>query len=162
MHRMDSVIRESLRFNPPSDHGMMRKIVKEGGVTTPRGSHLPQGTHVGAHVSLAQRNATNGSDWDQYQPLRYLNSSEHTPDKSATAAHISDNFLPFSLGRHSCPGRFFAVNVLKLILGHLIAKYDIQLLQERPNFLSIGGVNLPPENLNVCVRQRGRQSSHDP
>ncbi len=37
------------------------------------------------------------------------------------------NSLQFGLGRHACPGRFFAVMELKLLLAHLVMNYDVKL-----------------------------------
>ncbi|KAF7352017.1 hypothetical protein MVEN_01163900 [Mycena venus] len=36
-------------------------------------------------------------------------------------------YLSFGLGRHACPGRFFAVNELKLMLAHILENYDLKL-----------------------------------
>lgn len=35
--------------------------------------------------------------------------------------------LVFGYGRHACPGRFFALAEIKLILAHMILTYDIKL-----------------------------------
>jgi cytochrome P450 len=37
-------------------------------------------------------------------------------------AHASN--MGFGLGRHVCPGRFFAVHHIKISLCHLLLKYD--------------------------------------
>ncbi|KAJ7213645.1 hypothetical protein B0H12DRAFT_1033006, partial [Mycena haematopus] len=36
-------------------------------------------------------------------------------------------FLSFGLGKHACPGRFFAVTELKLMLACIYQNYDIKL-----------------------------------
>ncbi|KAK4501463.1 hypothetical protein PRZ48_007272 [Zasmidium cellare] len=159
MTRLDSVIRETLRIHPPNDHGMMRQIVKPGGVTTPTGLHLPEGTHVGAHVAATQKDPETCHDADQYQPLRFYQDQEHTGEASTTAVHISDKFLPFALGRHACPDRFFAVYVLKIILGHIFTTYDFETLRQRPDVKSIGGINLPDDDLLIGIRLRQTHAS---
>ncbi|KAF2170806.1 hypothetical protein M409DRAFT_18780 [Zasmidium cellare ATCC 36951] len=158
MTKIDSVIRETLRIHPPNDHGMMRQIVKPGGVTTPGGLYLPEGTHVGAHVAAVQRDTKTCHDADQYRPLRFSEDRQQVGEPSTTAVHISDKFLPFALGRHACPGRFFAVHVLKLILGHIFTAYDFEPLSERPVVRSIGGINLPDDNTLIGVRLRQRHA----
>ena len=98
MTRLDSVIRETLRIHPPNDHGMMRQIVKPGGVTSPNGIYLPEGTYVGAHVAAMQKDVERCHDADQYRPLRFYQDGDEV---STTAVHISHKFLPFALGRHA-------------------------------------------------------------
>lgn len=101
MLKLDSSIRETLRIHPSNDHGMMRQIVKPEGVTTPNGLYLPEGTYVGSHVAAMQRYTTVCHDADQYRPLRFYEERKEMTESSVTAAHISDKFLPFALGRHA-------------------------------------------------------------
>lgn len=39
---------------------------------------------------------------------------------------VSPTALTFGYGRHACPGRFFAANEIKMILGRAILEYDIK------------------------------------
>ena len=96
MTRMDSVIRESLRFNPMFGRVMMREVVKSGGVTTPEGLHLPQGMHVCALVASMQRDPTLYERADEFVPLRY-----YEAEKQRSATEIGEEYLPFGLGRHA-------------------------------------------------------------
>lgn len=57
------------------------------------------------------------------------------------------------------PGRFFALQSLKLILGHLVTHYDFEPLKERPKFLEISGSCLPPEKEKIKVRRRPRTAA---
>lgn len=40
---------------------------------------------------------------------------------------IGDSNINFGLGKHACPGRFFAGNEIKVVLAHLVLNYDIKL-----------------------------------
>lgn len=48
------------------------------------------------------------------------------------------NNLHFGHGKYACPGRFFASNEVKMILAHLLLKYDIKFPegQGRPENIS--------------------------
>ncbi|CAG8832326.1 9935_t:CDS:2, partial [Gigaspora margarita] len=45
--------------------------------------------------------------------------------KNSRATKAEREYIPFGLGRHACPGRFFALHVIKIILYLLIEKYKI-------------------------------------
>lgn len=54
---------------------------------------------------------------------------------------VNANSLAFGYGRHACPGRFFAANELKMIIGTALLNYDITLpdgVTERYENISIG------------------------
>ena len=43
------------------------------------------------------------------------------------AALPSRNNFAFGYGPHSCPGRFFAVHEMKLVIAHIVTHYDFKL-----------------------------------
>lgn len=51
--------------------------------------------------------------------------------------------MGFGFGRHSCPGRFFAANEVKIALCHILLKYDFKLAEaERPEHERVGVFNI--------------------
>lgn len=48
-------------------------------------------------------------------------------DKQAHLVSTSRDMLGFGHGVHSCPGRFFAANEIKVALCHMLLKYDWKL-----------------------------------
>jgi hypothetical protein len=69
--------------------------------------------------------------------------------------------LEFGHGSHACPGRFFAVNVLKAIVAHLLLKYDLKLrdgdtANAQPKYNRIL-VLMPDIERVVEFRRRGRK-----
>lgn len=48
-------------------------------------------------------------------------------DSKAHLVSTSSAHLGFGHGRHACPGRFFASNEIKLLLCHLLHKYEWKL-----------------------------------
>ena len=104
MVKMDSVVRETLRFDSNTNLGLLRQIVKPGGLTTPDGLlHLPQGTHIGSHFTLMQRDPRHGdASWDEYRPMRFFDEvKDREGQKQLGAVQTSDKFLSFGLGRHA-------------------------------------------------------------
>ena len=155
---MDSVIRETLRFNPMIARGPIKEVVAPGGVITPGGLHIPRGCHISSSASAMQRDPdfTGMEDADQYDPLRYCDREENatTTQQRLSAVQISDKFLAFGLGKNACPGRFFAVQTLKIMLGHLFTHYDFEPLAERPKFFMFGELAMPSESTMVRIRRR--------
>jgi cytochrome P450 len=60
------------------------------------------------------------------------------------------------LGKHSCPGRFFAGNELKCMMAHLILNYDIKAEKEgvRPQNIHMAGAIMPDMQANIMFRKR--------
>jgi hypothetical protein len=59
------------------------------------------------------------------------------------------------LGKHAYPGRFFAVNELKIIMAHMVTRYDIRFGDAvRPTNLNIGFNCIPNARAKVLLRSR--------
>jgi cytochrome P450 len=120
MAKHDSVIRETLRFEPMADAGLMREIVAHEGIVTPGGLFLPQGTHVAVHVRKMQRDdgTLKGTDLNEFKAFRFCEVEEtriseplsvedkgqtarSVPSKTPGAVQINDHHLPFGLGKHA-------------------------------------------------------------
>lgn len=53
------------------------------------------------------------------------------------------------------PGRFFAVNEMKLLMAELLIKYDVRLIPgTKPKKIQFGLVSLPEVKLRVLIRAR--------
>ncbi|KAH9981729.1 hypothetical protein BJV77DRAFT_355174 [Russula vinacea] len=71
------------------------------------------------------------------------------------AVSTSSEHLFFGYGRHLCPGRFFAVNELKMLFAHIVATYDVK-FEEGKGVLGetcFGRLRLPGK-ANVMFRTR--------
>ncbi|KAK5716584.1 hypothetical protein LTR15_009475 [Elasticomyces elasticus] len=162
MLKLDSVIRESLHLHTMSAHGLQREVVQAGGITTPDGVYLPQGSHVATfHPDLLD-------DDVQYEPLRSYKvamgaldgDGEGGPRKQKLASDISGGqSLAFGLGKHACPGRFFAVQNIKLILGWMVTRYEFLPLEEEIKMTEVGDAEVPPGKTLVKVRRRRSEKS---
>ncbi|KAI1205902.1 ent-kaurene oxidase [Annulohypoxylon truncatum] len=56
---------------------------------------------------------------------------------------ISDAAMNFGLGKHACPGRFFAASEIKMVLAYLLLNYDVRLRD---------GEGRPPPNMFMMTR----------
>lgn len=75
-------------------------------------------------------------------------------DAAAAAVETDECFTAWGIGKYACPGRFFAVDLVKMILAHVLVDYEVENLCERPDNLWIEyNVVLPP-GATLKVRRR--------
>ena len=104
MIKLDSVIRESLRLNTFVARALQREVVQPGGVTTPDGLHLPQGTHISTIISAMQRDDEVWERANEFVPLRFYKGEKERQDpeeKQWSAVHVTEQYLSFGFGRHA-------------------------------------------------------------
>lgn len=66
---------------------------------------------------------------DKFRAFRFADMRESESLKHHMVTPNLD-YLLFGQGRHACPGRFFAVNELKVMMAHVILTYDVKLERE--------------------------------
>ncbi|KAG7284932.1 hypothetical protein NEMBOFW57_009547 [Staphylotrichum longicolle] len=116
MKLLDSVIKESLRIKP----------------TGIDGTFIPKGSSI----AVTARNQWDPKIYDkpdEWDGRRFLRMRD-TPGQEHLAQLVSTSpdHLAFGHGQHACPGRFFASNEAKVILIHLLLKYDWRLPEGAP------------------------------
>lgn len=154
--KCDSVCRETLRLHSFGNRSMMRKVMVD--VTTPDGITLPKGSLV----SILLTSQVDGDYFPEplkFKPFRFSDIREKEGDKmGVNFVSLGDKFLPFSYGRHACPGRFLLDFELKMILSYLLVDYDIELAPEhnglRPPSKWAAEAIMPPSGAKIRVRRR--------
>lgn len=129
---LEAVINETLRYHPAVSMTMER-IVPEGGLNLPDGSHVPAGSFVGMNPYIVGRNkGIFGEDADEFRPDRWLKQ-----DGESEAAFQSrmqkwgTAHLTFGGGSRICLGRNLSVMEVFKVVPTLITTFDIEL--EDPN-----------------------------
>ncbi|KAJ7760790.1 cytochrome P450 [Mycena olivaceomarginata] len=130
--KLDSFLKESARFVPGGAVAVLRQVMKDftfsDGTTVPAGGHHDE-------VGLVHSKAGEGIKHQMVTP---------TPD-----------YLSFGLGRHACPGRFFAVNEQKMLLAHILVTYDFKLKDgKRPEDEWMAMVGAANSTAEVMFRRR--------
>ncbi|KAF2763381.1 cytochrome P450 [Pseudovirgaria hyperparasitica] len=126
LKRLDSLMRESQRHNPPtllSYHRIMQRdhILSDGMV-------LPKGAHITMPVNAIQNDPLVTPDPEEFQPWRYFDlRSQEGQGHLHQFATTEENILNFGKGKFACPGRFFASLEIKTILVRLLMDYDWRL-----------------------------------
>lgn len=174
---MDSVMKESQRLKPVNigmflllshpipSHPITRSILTNSPVSMRRkanydirlsdGTLIPKGTMlcVSNHWMWDPTVYLNPEEFDAYRFCRSPESPLY--DFASKFVAPSPEHLGFGLGRHVCPGRFFATAEIKIILCHLLLRYDIKLPEGfQPEVFKTGAVLSADPNGMVLIKRR--------
>ncbi|KXJ94825.1 cytochrome P450 [Microdochium bolleyi] len=152
MKKLDSFMKENLRFYSMSAGSFQRKVLQPFQLSN--GQAIPAGVIIELPQCAVNADASVFPDADKFDAMRYYKlrqskegGADPSPnaDESETKApkltgakaaevtassqfvSVSPSSLTFGLGRHACPGRFFAANEIKMILSVMLLHYDIAL-----------------------------------
>ncbi|KAL9618874.1 MAG: hypothetical protein Q9160_006464 [Pyrenula sp. 1 TL-2023] len=160
--KADSLLKETQRHNPPGFASFFRYVRKP--VTLSPTTHtgaitLPAGTTVicASQPISMDPSSTSYTSPEAFDPLRFYRLRD--PRSGIYQfTNITLSSLPFGHGRHACPGRFFAADVARVVVGLFADGWDVALEEgqtKRPKNV-VTGVNnlLPPQEGRVRVRKR--------
>ncbi|KAJ7032428.1 cytochrome P450 [Mycena alexandri] len=157
--RLDSAMRESARVSGIGGSALARRV--EVDLTLPNGLVIPRGNYIGVSMDGVHFDEDIYPRAHEYDAFRFSRLREETELENKPHTHedlltTSPHFLFFSHGVHSCPGRFFATNNLKLILAHLLINYEIQFkpFPQRPKNIPVGDILAVPRTAEMLIRRR--------
>ncbi|KZT72304.1 cytochrome P450 [Daedalea quercina L-15889] len=154
MWKLDSFLRESQRVNGITHISVMRKTLQD--TTLSDGTFIPAGTLVAGASTATHHDARNYENPDVFDPFRF---ADMRTEEGEAIKHqfvsTSPEYVPFGHGKHACPGRFFAVNELKVMMAYIVLHYDVKFEGEKgkPENWSRWHLVLPA-NTNVLFRKR--------
>jgi sterol 14-demethylase len=120
LERLKWGVDESMRLNPMA-FMLMRSAAEDFELA---GYHIRKGTLVLASPAVSQRLPDVFSEPDSFDPERF--SPERAEDRDWY------NTIGFGGGLHRCVGKHFAGLAMKVVIGTLLAKYDLELLDPNP------------------------------
>ncbi|KAJ5519064.1 Cytochrome P450 [Penicillium expansum] len=151
---MDSVIKESQRVKPMAIAKMARKV--EADVKLSDGTIVPKGEIILVSCSKMW-DPSIYPDPETFDPYRFLKLREGSMDKEALAQFVSPSpqHMGFGFGKHACPGRFFAAAEMKVILCHVIMKYDFKVAEGCTPSIFKSGMRLSADPFaRIAIRRR--------
>jgi cytochrome P450 len=173
---IDSMIRESMRLNPFAIVGLPRTVVHPEGIRLPVSNvHVPQGTMIAVPMEPVHYDESIYPQARSFKAFRFADPNNVTnivdsfttkedlekaaePERKAkSTATLDDAFLGFGFGRHACPGRFFALNEMKVFFAHMLLNYDVEYMKVRPKPLDTVWLKLPLHGGKIRVRRRMAQ-----
>jgi cytochrome P450 len=177
---IDSTIRESMRLHPFASIGLPRTVVHPNGIMLQEdGVRIPQGTLLAVPLEPVHYDEALYPNPMAFQPLRfadpenirglmdalnpgeageacntYAAGEEAGAKKAKQGVTLDDAFLGFGYGRHACPGRFFAMNEVKVFVAHVLLNYEIEYNPVRPKPIDAIWLKLPLHGGKLKVRRR--------
>jgi cytochrome P450 len=137
--------------------GFIRKVIKP--IDLADGTHLPPGTKLLTPLAGICRDGQFYNDPDAFDALRFYRLRQQSADDANrhqfTGTGDSVN-MHFGAGRHTCPGRFFAGNAIKMMLAYFLLNYDLRLKdgQERPKSMMVVMSKTPNPKAEILFRRR--------
>lgn len=161
MPKLDSVFAESQRLNPVATMASPKPVSNPNGVTMPSGLHLRYGTYMATLSYPILHDPTLYPDPETFHPFRFAERAEEAEkqglkiEKASQAwTSVTKTYTAFGMGKHACPGRFFASNTLKITLAYVLMNYDLEKLPERPANFTFGFGLLPPFKGKIRFKRR--------
>lgn len=123
--KLDSAIREGLRcrndnISLPHKNISKENIILSNGVIIRPGESVYINTYANHIDPTVQKTI---DDLKEYKPFRFINTGKNS-------TKIGDDFLTFGMGKHACPGRWFAVQEIKTLISYIIRQYELVPLEE--------------------------------
>ncbi|KAK4391928.1 cytochrome [Sesamum angolense] len=119
---LQATVKETLRLHTPIPllvPHMNLEEAKLGGYTIPKESKV---------VVNAWWLANNPAWWknpNEFRPERFMEEEGGT-EAAVAGGKVDFRFLPFGMGRRSCPGIILALPILGLVTAKLVSKFEIQ------------------------------------
>uniref|UniRef100_A0A093Y6M0 Ent-kaurene oxidase n=1 Tax=Talaromyces marneffei PM1 TaxID=1077442 RepID=A0A093Y6M0_TALMA len=160
LHLLDSFIRETLRHHPAACFSGQRTAMES--ITLPDGMNLKPRSRIAFAAASTNMDPDNYKDASSFDALRFAGPDfSHRSEGRVKAAVFDEKFLSWGYGKQACPGRFYAVRLVKLVFGLLIHEYDIEWdssKKEFPKVMAIEGTFLADMKANIRVRSRERNA----
>ncbi|KAL4783408.1 cytochrome P450 [Aspergillus varians] len=155
---MDSVMKETLRLLPLVQVALRRVVCED--VTIKPGLTIPQGSILMVSVVDSMWDPRNFPNPENFDPYRFLNLADTSPYWARVSPFIatSSETLGFGLGKEACPGRFLANLEIKIVLCHLLTKYDIKLLPGPEIHPKLAGFYISLDPGKILLRKRPDQA----
>ncbi|KAM0490235.1 hypothetical protein ACHAP8_011772 [Fusarium lateritium] len=144
----DSAIRESVRW---SDFGLfaLPRRVNSTGITLDNRIYVPPSVHIEIPMHSIHSDETFYKDAGSFKPFRF---ADGTSDARSDVT-LDETFLSFGYGRNACPGRFFGIHIMKVVLAYIITKYDVESGPDVLPMKTICEYRIPKEQATIRIRR---------
>jgi ent-kaurene oxidase len=125
-------------------------------ITLSDGTTLPKGTHFAVASWPLTMDPNIVPEPDKFDPLRYYRMRQVPSEKNKHLSVSTDKYhLHFGHGVLACPGRFFAILQMKLVLARLLLEYEFKYPdgQGRPRNLSVDEYCLPDPSAKLLIKK---------
>lgn len=161
MPKLDSMFRESQRMSSIVTVASPKPVMNPNGITTPSGLHLPYGAYLAILSHPILHDASIYPDPETFKPFRFSEKRDAADEQGLKLEKarqswisVTKTYTAFGTGRHACPGRFFAANMLKVLLAYILLNYDLEKIRKRPVNPTFSVSLFPPLNASIRFKRR--------
>jgi cytochrome P450 len=138
---LSCVIKEILRYNPPS-HALMRESIEDDEID---GYFIPKKTNIILSVSHIHRHKDFWENPDGFDPMRFMNNPLGQKDEFA--------YIPFGAGKRKCVAAAFATLEAMLIIPMILQRFQISLPPHSNPQLFVTTVITNRPNIKMMLRK---------
>ncbi|KAI1874888.1 uncharacterized protein JN550_002317 [Neoarthrinium moseri] len=160
-YKLDSLLKESQRFCPVFLLTFNRIFHKSMRLSDGTIMHAGTRVAVPSHSMLQDPSHVPGpsaaSDFDPFRYSKLREDPAHPENSHKFLFSMTDSSnMAFGYGKYACPGRFYASNEMKLVLAHLLLRYDFKLPagSKRPRNFTLDSDMFPDPRARLYMRQR--------
>ncbi|KAJ3514884.1 hypothetical protein NLJ89_g2107 [Agrocybe chaxingu] len=157
MRMVDSFIKESQRIAASAGWCFCNSLRVLKDFTFSNGVVVPAGTHLAVAARSMHFDEANYKNPDTFDGFRFMSMGREDGDSSKhSIAALGLDYMVFGNGRHACPGRFFAVSEIKVMLAYVLLLYDVKFPDHspRPENVWFHGICSPDRTAKVMFRKR--------
>ncbi|PSN59696.1 cytochrome P450 [Corynespora cassiicola Philippines] len=154
---LDSFLKESARLHPSDSITARRKAVKP--FTFSDGTKIEKDDVVCIPLEAFMKDQKRYASGQQFDAFRHI-SAESTTSQNRFS-ETSKDFPLWGLGRHACPGRYYASRLMKLTVVHLLTQYETDRAGEdtrQSRFFSWRTSILPGSACKIRIRRKAASS----
>lgn len=141
MEQTELAFKEALRFMPPVPN-MPRRALRDFNFG---GFAIPAGTPVGISPAAVHMDPMHWPRPERFDPLRFTSENSARRHKYA--------WVPFGGGAHMCLGLHFAYMQVKLLVSHVLTRYEVTLPADREPSWQAWPIPKPRDGLQVELRR---------
>ncbi|KAK0494674.1 cytochrome P450 [Armillaria luteobubalina] len=127
LSRLDSFIKEAQRRYGTINVVSMARFVRKDFVFSD-GTVVPAGNHIAVAAESIHMDKEKYDDPLEFKPWRFhdMRKEDGESDRHQMIS-LDFDYVVFGNGRPACPGRFFAVNELKILMSHVLVNFDVKM-----------------------------------
>ncbi|KAF2684170.1 cytochrome P450 [Lentithecium fluviatile CBS 122367] len=163
LKKLDSFLKESQRFNPPNYLSFDR--IATSTFTLQDGTAIPKGTFISMAAGPMAMDPGYYEDAQTFSATRFCKTDESAVESGAEKSQWAHEFVStesgnihWGHGRFTCPGRWYASAVMKVVIAQILRKYEVKFPEGQRERLPNVYLDLIVEpNPKQVVRFRARE-----
>ncbi|KAI4141695.1 MAG: hypothetical protein L6R39_005229 [Caloplaca ligustica] len=158
---LDSFLKESSRLSVSDAVSVRRKALQDSDHFN--GTHISKGDWVCAAQRAIMHDSDRYADPERFDGFRFVRARHAGQEgQSNRFTDTKPDWLIWGYGNTTCPGRFYASAVLRLLLRHVISNFDINLLNAKASRTRTWRSAIVPCSSTIMVLRRRAQDENGP